>query len=65
RLDDALATAVETVGALPDSIPDTLAAPDDLAAASDAAAQLKVVVSTEVASLLGVTIGFSDADGDS
>jgi predicted lipoprotein len=65
RLDDALATAVETVGALPDSIPDTLAASDDLAAASDAAAQLKVVVSTEVASLLGITIGFSDADGDS
>jgi predicted lipoprotein len=65
RLDDALATAVDTVDALPDSIPDTLAVPDDLAAAADAAAELKVVVSTEVASLLGITIGFSDADGDS
>jgi hypothetical protein len=65
RLDDALAAAVETVGALPDSIPDTLAVPDDLAAAGEAAAALKVVVSTEVASLLGITIGFSDADGDS
>jgi predicted lipoprotein len=65
RLDDAQAAAVATVGALPDSIPDTLAAPDDLAAASDAVAELKVVVSTEVASLLGITIGFSDADGDS
>jgi predicted lipoprotein len=28
-------------------------------------AELKVVVGTEVASVLGVTIGFSDADGDS
>ena len=65
RLDEASSTAVEAMGALPDSIPDTLAAPDDLAAASDAVAELKVVVSTEVASLLGITIGFSDADGDS
>jgi len=65
RLDDALAAARSTVEVLPDSIPDTLAAPDDLAAAGDAVAELKVVVSTEVASLLGITIGFSDADGDS
>jgi predicted lipoprotein len=65
RLDDALSNASTTVEVLPDSIPDTLAAPDDLAAAADAVAELKVVVSTEVASLLGITIGFSDADGDS
>ena len=51
RLDDALSAAVETVGALPDSVTDTLAVPDDLAAASEAAAELKVVVSTEVASM--------------
>lgn len=65
RLDEALAAAAETVGALPDSIPATLDAPDDLAAAAEDAGELKVVLSTEVASVLGVTIGFSDADGDS
>lgn len=65
RLDQALAAAVDTVGALPDSIPATLDAPDDLAAAAEDAGELKVVVSTEVASVLGITIGFSDADGDS
>lgn len=65
RLDEALAAAVETVGALPDSITATLEAPDDLAAAAEDAGELKVVLSTEVASVLGVTIGFSDADGDS
>jgi predicted lipoprotein len=65
RLDEALAAAVETVGALPDSISATLAVPDDLAAAAEDAGELKVVLSTEVASVLGITIGFSDADGDS
>lgn len=65
RLDEALATAVASVGALPDSIPETLAAPDDLATAAEDVAALKVVFSTETASVLGVTIGFSDADGDS
>jgi predicted lipoprotein len=65
RLDDAVTAATDAVGALPDSVADTIAAPDDLATASDAASELKVVVSTEVASLLGITIGFSDADGDS
>jgi predicted lipoprotein len=65
RLDEALGAAVTTVGALPDSIAATLEAPDDLAAAADDAAELKVVLSTEVASVLGITIGFSDADGDS
>jgi uncharacterized protein len=65
RLDAALSEATSTLDALPDSIADTFAAPDDLAAASEAVAELKVVVGTEVASVLGVTIGFSDADGDS
>ena len=65
RLDEALAAADATVGALPDSISEALAAPDDLAAAAEDAAALKVVLSTEVASVLGITIGFSDADGDS
>lgn len=65
RLDEALSAATASVGALPDSIPETLAVPDDLAVAAEDAAELKVVLSTEVASVLGVTIGFSDADGDS
>lgn len=65
RLDDALAAATATVGALPDSIAATLAVPDDLAAAAEDAGELKVALSTEVASVLGITIGFSDADGDS
>ena len=65
RLDEALAAAVSTVGTLPDSIPATLAVPDDLAAAAEDAGELKVELSTEVASVLGITIGFSDADGDS
>jgi hypothetical protein len=60
-----LAGATGTIEALPDSIADTLAEPDPLAAAAEAAATLKVTVSTEVASLLGITVGFSDADGDS
>ena len=65
RLDEALVAATATVGALPDSIAATLAVPDDLAVAAEDAAELKVVLSTEVASVLGITIGFSDADGDS
>jgi predicted lipoprotein len=65
RLDAALDEATGAIDALPDSIADTFAARDDLTAASEAVAELKVVVGTEVASVLGVTIGFSDADGDS
>ena len=65
RLDEALAAASSTVGELPGSVPETLDRPDDLAAAAEDAAALKVVFSTETASVLGVTIGFSDADGDS
>jgi predicted lipoprotein len=60
-----LAAATGAIDALPDSIADSLAEPDQLATAAEAAATLKVTVSTEVASLLGITIGFSDADGDS
>ena len=50
---------------LPDSVADAFDQPDDVAAASKAVAALKVLVSTEVASQLGVTINFSDSDGDS
>ncbi len=37
---------------------------DSVSAARDAIGMLKVAVATEVVSRLGVTIGFSDADGD-
>ena len=36
-----------------------------IVAARDAVKDLQILVSTEAASHLGVTIGFSDADGDS
>ena len=39
--------------------------PDSIAAAQQAVAALKVLLATEVASELGVTMSFSDADGDS
>jgi predicted lipoprotein len=38
---------------------------DQLVAASEAVAALKVLMTTEVASQLGITVRFSDADGDS
>lgn len=65
RLHSALADAGEALDALPYSVAGSFGEPDRLAAASEAVADLKVVVGTEVASVLGVTIGFSDADGDS
>ncbi len=49
---------------LPDSVADSFAQADDVAAA-DALAELKVILATEAASQLGVTITFSDSDGDS
>jgi predicted lipoprotein len=64
RLVAAQATADEAVGALPDSVADAFDDPDAIAAASEAVAELKVLLSTEVASKLGVTINFSDSDGD-
>ena len=65
RLDELTDRLVETLRALPDSIDAAFGDRATLAAAADAAAELKVLVGTEVASQLGVTIGFSDADGDS
>ncbi|WP_421120661.1 imelysin family protein [Aquihabitans daechungensis] len=66
--DRLVATAREADGAmaaLPDSVPDAFDDPAEIEAASQAVAELKVLVSTEVASQLGVTITFSDSDGDS
>ncbi len=65
RLVALTADALEALSALPDSIAGALADRPALEAAAEAVAALKVLVSTEVASRLGVTIGFSDADGDS
>jgi predicted lipoprotein len=64
RLVAAQARADAAMAALPGSV---TAAFDDLeavAAASEAIADLKVLLSTEVATKLGVTITFSDSDGD-
>ena len=39
--------------------------PESVAAARDAIKAIRITVATEVVGRLGVTIGFSDADGDS
>lgn len=57
--------ADKAMAALPDSVPDAFDDPASIDAASDAVSKLKVLVTTEVASKLGVTITFSDSDGDS
>lgn len=64
RLNVATERAVTALDALPDSTADALGSPE-LDEAADAMAALNVVLSTEVASQLGVTISFSDSDGDS
>jgi predicted lipoprotein len=64
RLDDTLREATEAMGVLPDSVTESFGT-DELTTAQEAVAALDVLLSTEVASQLGVTIGFSDADGDS
>ena len=65
RLATATDAAVEVMGTL---VPSTRASFADLApvdVAQEAVSVVRVLVSTEVASHLGVTISFSDADGDS
>jgi len=65
RLRDRARAAAAAMGALPDSVADSFAAREALATAAEAVAALKVLLATEVASQLGITIRFSDADGDS
>jgi predicted lipoprotein len=66
RLRSAVTESTDAFAGLPASTAEGITAQAAaLAAAGDAAARVKVVVGTEVASVLGVTIGFSDADGDS
>ncbi len=55
-----LADAAVAVAALPDP----LAAGELLSDAYDQVSDVRVAMRTEVASLLGVTVGFSDSDGD-
>ncbi len=64
RLEQAVQRALATLSALPDS---SEAASRDAGvdAAAEAVGALHVLVASEVASQLGVTIGFSDSDGDS
>lgn len=58
--------AVAAVADLPDSVDEAYTDHHDgLVAASEAVAALKVLMTTEVASQLGITVRFSDADGDS
>lgn len=64
RLVALAAKADEQVSALPASMRETFADRPGVTAADEALAELKVLVSTEAASQLGVTITFSDSDGD-
>lgn len=65
RLEELTADAIDALRVLPDSSAAALADHGRLQRAADALAALRVLVTTEVASQLGVTIGFSDSDGDS
>lgn len=65
RLEAATDAVLDALRALPDSSAAALADHAAVQKAADAMSALRVLVSTEVASQLGVTIGFSDADGDS
>ncbi len=66
RLRELTTAAVDAFAPLPDSADAAYTdAHDQLAAASEAVAALKVLMTTEVASQLGITVRFSDADGDS
>lgn len=64
RLVDATEAAAEAVNALPDSVEAAFEDPDGIAKAADAIAELKVLIFTEVAAQMSVTVTFSDSDGD-
>lgn len=69
-LTERLATALDAFDGAADVLDGPLATavaerPADVSAMRAALKQVQVLVSTEVVSRLGVTIGFSDADGDS
>jgi uncharacterized protein len=60
---DALDTALDAIS--PPLVQAVTDDPPSVQAAQDAYATLRIMVSTELVSALGVTVGFSDADGDS
>lgn len=65
RLDDQFDVAESAVGALGSPLQNqVLVNPGGLAKLRDAIKVIQVTLATEVVSRLGVTIGFSDADGD-
>ena len=64
RMKAALDAAFEAVGALPADIKAD-AGDDALHAARDAVKQVQILYATEIVSLLGISVGFSDNDGDS
>jgi hypothetical protein len=61
RATEAASSAADELG---DSVTASIEEPSVIADAAEAVAALKVIVTTEVASQLGVTITFSDSDGD-
>jgi predicted lipoprotein len=65
RLQQLTTEAVDALRVLPESSAAALQDHAAVEAAARAVAALRVLVTTEVASQLGVTIGFSDSDGDS
>ena len=64
RMQAALDAALAAVNALPADIKAD-AGENALAAARDAIKQVQILYATEVVSLLGISVGFSDNDGDS
>jgi predicted lipoprotein len=65
RLATATAAATEAMAVLPDSVTASFDDIDALIAAQQAVMALRVLLATEVASELGVTMSFNDSDGDS
>lgn len=65
RVRDALAAAQQALAAVPEPLRTALVdAPEQVVAARNAVTELRMVLSAEVASLLGVTVSLSDNDGD-
>ena len=52
------------MNALPDSVEAAFEDPEGIAKAAEAIAELKVLIFTEVAAQMSVTVTFSDSDGD-
>jgi predicted lipoprotein len=66
RLTERFAAAEQAVGAVDGPLITAVnSSASDVAAVRDAIKEIQVTVATEVVGRLGVTIGFSDADGDS